>query len=80
MLQAELRIARRLLTRGVIFYIPAVAGFLLMRADTFLLVRLTTAQAIGLYAVAQAIALGQIGAVMPFIQVGFTAVAREWTR
>jgi O-antigen/teichoic acid export membrane protein len=71
------RIARRLLTRGVIFYIPAVAGFLLMRADTFLLVRLTTAKAIGLYAVAQAIALGQIGAVMPFIQVGFTAVARE---
>jgi O-antigen/teichoic acid export membrane protein len=71
------RVARKLLSRGFTFYLPAVAGFVLMRADTFLLVRLTTAQAIGLYAVAQAIALGQIGAVLPFIQVGFAAVARE---
>jgi len=59
------------------FYVPAVAGFILMRADTFLLVRLTGAQAIGLYAVAQAIATGQIGAVGPFVQVVFAAVARE---
>lgn len=71
------KIARKLLSRGFSFYVPAVAGFILMRADTFMLVRLTSAQAIGLYAVAQAIALGQIGAVMPFIQVGFSAVARE---
>ncbi len=71
------RVARSLLRRGMSFYIPAVAGLVLMRADTFLLVRLTTAQALGLYAVAQAIATGQIGAVGPFIQVGFAAVARE---
>jgi O-antigen/teichoic acid export membrane protein len=70
-------IARSLLKRGMSFYIPAVAGFVLMRADTFLLVRLTAVQAIGLYAVAQAIATGQIGAVGPFVQVVFAAVARE---
>jgi len=34
-----------------------------------------TGSAIGLYAVAQAIAVGQIGAINPFIQVGFSAVA-----
>ena len=70
-------IACSLLRRGMGFYVPAVAGFILMRADTFLLVRLTAAQAIGLYAVAQAIATGQIGAVGPFVQVVFAAVARE---
>jgi O-antigen/teichoic acid export membrane protein len=43
----------------------------------FILVRLAPSEAIGLYAVAQAIALGQIGAVNPFIQVGFSAVAGE---
>ena len=48
-----------------------------MRADTFLLVRLTATEAIGLYAVAQAIAVGQIGAVNPFVQVVFAAVAGE---
>jgi O-antigen/teichoic acid export membrane protein len=41
----------------------------------FLIVRLLPADAIGLYAVAQAIATGQIGAVNPFVQVGFSAVA-----
>jgi O-antigen/teichoic acid export membrane protein len=66
-----------LLKRGMTFYVPAVAGFMLIRSDTFLLVRMTTAEAIGLYAVAQAIATGQIGAVLPFVQVGFAAVARE---
>jgi len=73
-------IASRLLRRGMTFYVPAVAGFVLMRSDTFLLVRMTTAEAIGFYAVAQAIATGQIGAVLPFVQVGFAAVAREMER
>jgi enterobacterial common antigen flippase len=72
--------ASRLLGRGFGFYLPAVAGFALMRADTFLLVRLTTTEAIGLYAVAQAIAMGQIGAINPFVQVVFAAVARETDR
>jgi O-antigen/teichoic acid export membrane protein len=71
------RTASSLLGRGISFYIPAVAGFALMRADTFLLVRLTATEAIGLYAVAQAMAMGQIGAVNPFVQVVFAAVARE---
>jgi O-antigen/teichoic acid export membrane protein len=71
------RIASSLLRRGITFYIPAVAGFALMRADVFLLVRLTSTEAIGMYAVAQAIAIGQIGAIGPFVQVGFAAVARE---
>lgn len=70
-------IAWRLLARGWSFYLPAMAGLALMRADMFLLVRLVPTEAIGLYAVALAIALGQIGAVNPFVQVGFAAVAAE---
>jgi O-antigen/teichoic acid export membrane protein len=69
--------AQRLLKRGLSFYLPAVASFALFRADMFILVRLAPSEAIGLYAVAQAIAMGQIGAVNPFIQVGFSAVAGE---
>lgn len=41
----------------------------------FLIVRLLPENAIGLYAAALAIASGQIGAVNPFVQVGFSAVA-----
>jgi O-antigen/teichoic acid export membrane protein len=73
----EWETAKRLLQRGLSFCIPALAGLLLCRADMFLLVRLARNDAIGLYAVAQAIALGQIGVVNPFIQVGFSAVAGE---
>jgi len=68
-------VSRRLLTRGVNYYLPAVAGFLLSRCDMFLVVRMVPAEGIGLYAVAQAISMGQIGAVTPFVQVGFAAVA-----
>lgn len=69
--------AVQLLRRGMSFYFPAVASLALSRADMFILVRLMPNDAIGLYAVAQAIALGQIGTVTPFIQVGFSAVAGE---
>jgi O-antigen/teichoic acid export membrane protein len=69
--------ARRLLKRGLGFYLPAIASFVLSRTDMFILVRLAPSEAIGLYAVAQAVALGQIGAVSPFLQVGFAAVAGE---
>jgi O-antigen/teichoic acid export membrane protein len=71
------KIAQRLLKRGLRYYLPAVASLTLFRADMFILVRLAPSEAIGLYAVAQAVALGQIGAVNPFVQVGFSAVARE---
>jgi enterobacterial common antigen flippase len=71
------QLARRILSRGMSFYLPAIAGFLLSRADMFILVRLAATDQIGLYAVAQAIALGQVGAVLPFVHVGFAAVARE---
>lgn len=74
---ADWTTARRLLKRGLSFYLPTVASIALYRADMFILVRLAPSEAIGLYAVAQAIALGQIGAVHPFVQVGFSAVARE---
>ena len=74
---ADWTTARRLLKRGLSFYLPTVASIALYRADMFILVRLAPSEAIGLYAVAQAIALGQIGAVHPFIQVGFSAVAGE---
>jgi O-antigen/teichoic acid export membrane protein len=75
--QPDWKTAHRLLKRGVSFYLPAVASFILSRADMFILVRLAPNEAIGLYSVAQAIALGQIGAVSPFVQVGFAAVAGE---
>ncbi len=70
-------LARRLLTRGVGYYLPAIAGFILYRTDMFILVRMAPSKAIGLYAVAQAISTGQIGAVVPFLHVSFAAVARE---
>jgi len=73
-------IARRLLKRGIAYYLPAIAGFILCRADMFILVRIAPSAAIGLYAVAQAISTGQIGAVIPFVHVSFTAVAREENR
>jgi O-antigen/teichoic acid export membrane protein len=66
---------RRLLKRGFNYYLPAIASFLLSRCDMFLIVRMVPTEAIGLYAVAQAISMGQIGAVTPFVQVGFAAVA-----
>jgi O-antigen/teichoic acid export membrane protein len=66
---------RRLLERGFNYYLPAIASFLLSRCDMFLIVRMVPTEAIGLYAVAQAISMGQIGAVTPFVQVGFAAVA-----
>ncbi|MBZ5699350.1 MAG: lipopolysaccharide biosynthesis protein [Acidobacteriia bacterium] len=69
--------AQRLLKRGLSFYLPAVATFALYRADMFILVRMAPNEAIGLYAVAQAIAMGQVGTVNPFIQVAFAAVAGE---
>ena len=69
--------AQRLLKRGISFYLPTVVSIALYRADLFILVRMASTEAIGLYAVAQAIALGQIGAVNPFLQVGFSAVAAE---
>ena len=70
-------VAQRLLTRGVGYYLPAIAGFVLYRADMFILVRTAPSEAIGLYAVAQAISMGQIGAVIPFVHVSFAAVAQE---
>lgn len=69
--------AKRLLRRGFTFYLPAVAGYLLSRADMLLAVRLLPTAALGLYAVGQAISVGQLGVVLPFMQVSFSAVAGE---
>ena len=70
-------LASQLFRRGITFYIPSIAALLLLRADMFLLVRLAPAASIGSYAVAQAIAMGQVGVINPFIQVGFAAVAQQ---
>jgi O-antigen/teichoic acid export membrane protein len=75
--QPDWLLARALLTRGIGYYLPAIAGFVLYRMDMFLLVRIAPAEAIGLYAVAQAISTNQIGAVAPFVHVSFAAVAQE---
>lgn len=74
---ADWTTAQRLLKRGLSFYLPTVASIALFRADMFILVRLAPSEAIGLYAVAQAMAVGQIGTISPFVQVGFSAVAGE---
>lgn len=66
-----------LLKRGISFHVPAMAGLAVLRADTVILVRLLPSAAIGLYAVASAIAVAHIGTANPFVQVGFTAVAAE---
>jgi O-antigen/teichoic acid export membrane protein len=73
----NLNLAFGLLKRGFGFYIPTLAGLALLRADMFLLVRLAPAAAIGAYAVAQAISMGQVGVINPFVQVGFAAVAQQ---
>jgi len=70
-------LARRVMKRGVSYYVPAVAGYLLARADMFIAVRFAPLSEVGLYSVALAIALGQMGTVNPFVQVGFAAVAGE---
>ena len=70
-------LAGRLLKRGIGYYLPAVAGFLLARADMFVVVRFAPLNEVGLYSVGLAIALGQMGSVNPFVQVGFAAVAGE---
>lgn len=67
--------ARRLLKKGFTFYLPAMAGLFLLRSDMLLAVRLLPMAAIGLYTVARAISVAQIGMVTPFAQVGFAAVA-----
>jgi O-antigen/teichoic acid export membrane protein len=74
---ADWMVARRLLSRGLRYYLPAIGTFLLSRSDMFLVVRLLPAQAVGLYAVAQAIAMGQLVTVNPFVHVSFAAVAAE---
>jgi len=66
---------RRILGRGFTYYLPAIASFLLSRCDMFLIVRIVPIEAVGLYTVAQAISIGQVGAISPFVQVGFAAVA-----
>lgn len=73
----ERKIACRLLSRGVSYYLPTVAGLALMRGDMLLLVRLVPSHAVGLYAVALAISVGQFGVVNPFIYVGFSDVAGQ---
>jgi O-antigen/teichoic acid export membrane protein len=76
-LRPDAALARKLFRRGFSFYLPSLAALALLRADMFLLVRLAPAAAIGAYAVAQAIAMGQVGVINPFIQVGFAAVAQH---
>lgn len=79
-LTPDLHILRELLTQGLRFYVPALASLALTRADSFLLIRFAPSEQVGLYVVAQAIAVGQLGAVSPFVQVGFTAIAAQHDR
>ena len=71
---------RQVISTALSFYLPAVASIALSRADLFVIVRQAPSQAVGLYMVAQAIAVGQMAGVAPFVSVGFTAVARHIDR
>ncbi len=70
-----LEVGKQLLKRGLVFHLPTIAGIVLMRADMALLIHMVSAEEVGYYSVAMAIALGQIGAATSLVRVNFPKVA-----
>ena len=66
---------KRVLKRGVMLHLPAFASIVLMRADMPILIHMVSAEEIGYYSVAMAIAMGQIGIATSLVQVNFPKVA-----
>jgi O-antigen/teichoic acid export membrane protein len=67
--------SKRLLRQGLVFYLPAISGILLMRIDIALLSWKASSEEVGYYAVALAIAMGQTGLSSSLVQVNFPKIA-----
>lgn len=67
--------AKGLVKQGLVFSLPALSGILLMSADVALLIHMVSAEQLGFYAVALAIALGQTGVAAALVQVNFPKVS-----
>ena len=66
-----------LLKRGLRLCLPYVGGIIMSRIDMAIVVTRFPAEQIGLYVVALAIGLGQLGVISAFIQVSFVKIAGE---
>ncbi len=69
--------ARRLLGRGALLHLPALSSVALMNIDRVMLARMVDEAALGYYAVALALAMGQYGIASAFMQVSFVKIAGE---
>jgi O-antigen/teichoic acid export membrane protein len=72
--------AVRLLKIGIVLYGPQVTGILVAQADMLFVLYMLPVDQVGLYAVALAIAQGQMAASNAVAQVGFVKVAGETDR
>ncbi len=72
--------AVNLLRRGLAFHVPQVTGILMAQSDMLIVLYVLPVDQVGLYAVALAIAQGQMAASGAFAQVGFVKVAGETDR
>ena len=70
-----LGLSKKIAKQGLIFSLPALSGIILMSADIALLIHMVSAEQVGYYSVALAIALGQTGIASSLIQVNFPKVA-----
>jgi O-antigen/teichoic acid export membrane protein len=64
-----------ILRQGWRFFVPELAGLALLRADTALLARMVSAEELGLYYVALAVAMGQAATANPIAQVCFRSTS-----
>jgi O-antigen/teichoic acid export membrane protein len=74
-LDASLSSMWLILRQGWRFFVPELAGLALLRADTALLARMVSAEELGLYYVALAIAMGQAATANPIAQVCFRSAS-----
>jgi O-antigen/teichoic acid export membrane protein len=72
--------ASRLLKLGIVLHAPQVTGILMAQADMLIVLFMLPADQVGLYAVALAIAQGQMAVSNSVAQVGFVKVAGESDR
>ncbi len=62
---------KKLVRQGAVFSMPALSGIILMRADLAILIHTVSAEQIGYYSAAMAIAMGQTGLSSSLVQVNF---------
>lgn len=76
-LNVRWNIISELLKRGFLLHVPTIAGMVLMNIDRIILTRLVENAALGYYAGALAVAMGQYGIASAFMQVSFVKLAAE---